>query len=504
MFDLQGRKRKVRDHFSVCYGEPQRATILTNSAELNVWSPSPATDEPRRIHRRPLAYMRIVANLASLMDASSTTTLRPSGWQGFPAGIFPFVGAIVSIAITFSIGPERELKDLIQWFLHPIGMVILIQAGYTALLAVLWLRYKTFTAPEGAELPTVSIVIPAFNEGPMVSRSIRSATQSDYPKDKLEIIVVDDGSRDDTYFHMRHLRKEFPDLVRLVRFIGNRGKRAALYEGFVAARGEIVLTIDSDSIIEPSTVREMVAPFLADAKVGAVAGRVAVLNRDSFISRMLEVQYALAFDFGRAAQSAYRAVACCPGALSAFRKAVILPHLEGWTQQRFLGKPVNHGEDQALTNIVLRAGYDTVYQSSAVIHTLAPTQYGQLSRMFVRWDRSYIVEGFSFATFMFTRYRAHNRFLPILTFFVSSLRVIAVGYMIVALPSLLSLSLDDVTRALVALTLCTAFTALYYLKIEKSFRFLYGVAYAIYAVLCLQWILPWALITVRDERWGTR
>src|SRR5690606_2378991 len=134
----------------------------------------------------------------------------------------------------------------------------------------------------------------------------------------------------------------------------------------------------------------------------------------------------------------------------------------------------------------------------------APTKYGQLSRMFVRWDRSYIVEGFGFASFMLTRYCAHNRFLPILTFFVSSLRLIAVAYMIVALPSLLSLSLDDVTRALVALTLCTAFTALYYLKIEKSFRFLYGVAYAIYAVLCLQWILPWALITVRDERWGTR
>ncbi|MDF3064823.1 MAG: hypothetical protein K0R38_424 [Polyangiaceae bacterium] len=74
---------------------------------------------------------------------------------------------------------------------------------------------------------------------------------------------------------------------------------------------------------------------------------------------MLEVQYALAFDFGRAAQSVYRAVACCPGALSAFRRDPVLPHLDGWVQQKFLGRHVNHGEDQALTNIVLRAGYDT-------------------------------------------------------------------------------------------------------------------------------------------------
>ena len=59
------------------------------------------------------------------------------------------------------------------------------------------------------------------------------------------------------------------------------------------------------------------------------------------------------------------------------------------------GRPVGHGEDQALTNIVLREGYDTVYQRTAAIHTLAPTTYRQLSRMYLRWDRSYIVEGFS-------------------------------------------------------------------------------------------------------------
>jgi hyaluronan synthase len=100
---------------------------------------------------------------------------------------------------------------------------------------------------------------------------------------------------------MQHLRREFPDLVRLVRFEGNRGKRSALVSGIRAAQGEIIVTIDSDSEIEPRTIHEMVVPFLADKQVGAVAGRVSVLNRDSPISRMLEVQFALAFDYGRAA-----------------------------------------------------------------------------------------------------------------------------------------------------------------------------------------------------------
>ena len=387
---------------------------------------------------------------------------------------------------------------------HPLGAIVLIQALYTALQSLLWQRYRSFWAPENAVWPKVTVVIPAFNEGPMVERSIRSVARSTYPADKLEIIVVDDGSRDDTFFHMQRLRREHPGLVRLVRFASNRGKRAALEAGFREASGEILLTIDSDSEVEPSTIAEMVAPFLTDERVGGVAGRVAVLNRDSTISRMLEVQYALAFDFGRAAQSAYRAVACCPGALSAFRRSIVLPHLTEWTSQTFLGRPVAHGEDQALTNIVLRQGYDTVYQRRATVHTLAPTTYRQLSRMFLRWDRSYIVEGFAFAKFMFTRYRDRNRVLPIVAFVASNLRLVLFTWGLLQLPFAFA---DDAVmhiQAAVSLCLGATFSAAYYLRMERSFRFAYGLLYAVYSVFLLQWILPWALITVRDERWGTR
>lgn len=424
---------------------------------------------------------------------------------GAVAGAAPFLGAVVSIVwLGWSADPGASTTSTL-WAMvsHPIGAIAAIQSVYTLLLSVLWMRYRPFKAEE-PEWPKVTVVIPAFNEGPMVGRSIRSVAACDYPKDKLEVIVVDDGSRDDTFFHMQHLRREFPGLVRLVRFVGNRGKRSALVAGFRAATGDIVITIDSDSEIDPKTVHEMVTPFLADPKVGGVAGRVSVLNRDSAISRMLEVQFALAFDHGRAAQSVYRAVACCPGALSAFRKSIILPYLDEWENQRFLGRPVNHGEDQALTNIVLRQGYDTVYQRTAVVHTLVPTTYRQLSRMFLRWDRSYIVEGFSFARFMFTRYRQNNRALPIVTFFVSNLRFVVVAVALMELPRLFDTSLNTLGRTGIALALGAIFTAAYYLRFERSFRWLYGVAYAVFSVLALQWILPWALVTVRDERWGTR
>jgi hyaluronan synthase len=146
------------------------------------------------------------------------------------AGLFPLLGALISLVIACLLHAEADHS----WarLLRPLGILVVLHSAHTALFSLLWLRYRRFEAPEGAVWPTVSVIIPAFNEGPMVERSIRSAALSDYPRGALELIIVDDGSRDDTFFHMRHLRREFPELVRLVRFRGNRGKRAALLEGF--------------------------------------------------------------------------------------------------------------------------------------------------------------------------------------------------------------------------------------------------------------------------------
>jgi hypothetical protein len=127
-----------------------------------------------------------------------------------------------------------------------------------------------------------------------------------------------------------------------------------------------------------------------------------------------------------------------------------------------------------------------------------------MTRMFVRWDRSYIVEGLSFAKFMFTRYRAKNRVLPIVAFVVSNLRFVIFFWGLASLPGIFLADAGSALHGAVALGLGAFFSAAYYLRIERSFRFAYGALYAGYSVLLLQWILPWALVTVRDERWGTR
>lgn len=425
-------------------------------------------------------------------------------------GSLPTLGALGGAAWLMRSGvvevPDLSSLRALGGFVreHPVTALAMLQLLYMAAQSLCYAFYRAVPRGPDETLPTLSVIIPAFNEGPMVRRSIDSVAKADYPHHKLEILVVDDGSRDDTYFHMERARRERPDLVRLIHFPGNRGKRAGLVAGFRAARGEVVITIDSDSEIDAGTLREMVAPFQASERVGAVAGRVVVLNRDTFIGSMLDVSYELAFDFGRASQSAYGAVSCCPGALSAFRRRLVLPVLNEWVNQRFWGRPVTHGEDQALTNLVLRQGYETVYQRHAVIRTLVPERYQQLCKMFLRWERSFIVEGFTFARFMFTRYRERNRVLPAAMFLLGNLRLVMLYLGLLVLPLKLAQHPERAGDYLVALLVGAGITALYHLRNHRGPRFVFGMVYAVYSFLLLQWILPWAFVTVRDERWGTR
>ncbi len=252
----------------------------------------------------------------------------------------------------------------------------------------LWFQYRSIPAAPFGQAPFLSVIIPAYNEGSMVAKTIDSVAAAVYPRDRLEIFVVDDGSKDDTWKHIRHAAMRHPGLVTTVRFRKNRGKRSALEEGFRKAKGEIAVTIDSDSVISPSTLLAMAGPF-RNGRVGAVAGKESVYNREQgVIPKMLHVKFMLSFDFLRAVQSTYSTVYCCPGALAAYRMSAVRNVLDEWVEQRFLGVHCTYGEDRSLTNYILASGYDTVYQRSAVVYTIVPQTYSKLAKMFLRWDRS--------------------------------------------------------------------------------------------------------------------
>ena len=220
----------------------------------------------------------------------------------------------------------------------------------------------------------------------------------------MEIIAVNDGSCDDTWDWISKSVKSSNGRIRAVNLRQNAGKRNALYQGFLSSEAEIVVTIDSDSIVLPDTVRKIVAPFIGHPKTGGVAGNIRVLNfSDGIIPRMLDVNFVFSFEFLRSAQSMIHSVFCTPGALSAYRRGVIMPFMEEWVNQKFMGRPANIGEDRAISNIILREGYHVVFQKSAFVYTEVPKCYGGLCKMFIRWSRSNVRENLEMFKFAFRR-----------------------------------------------------------------------------------------------------
>jgi hyaluronan synthase len=438
-------------------------------------------------------------------------TVRPpqgDGWDYLViAAIFSSMLALAYAALaTPLLQPLVDIARRQHWtMLWVRPTVIWITMGILLLFmrTILWLLYRPFAPVRAEEAPRLTVVVPAYNESAMVGHAIASVAAASYPGRRLQIIAVDDGSTDDTWHHIQKAALRFPGRVTPVRLPANLGKRGALAEGFRRATGELIVTVDSDSMIERGALLAIAGPF-RDPRIGAVAGKVAVHNRRAgLIPRMLHVRFILSFDYLRSAQSVFRTVYCCPGALAAYRASVVRQALPAWERQQFLGVPCTFGEDRALTNDILALGYDTVYQRSAVVHTLVPETYAKLCRMFLRWDRSYIREELRFARIVWKRPLC-SRVLAFYESTITNLRY-PVAYASIGLWAANALTDPGaLVRMLLAIMVVSLVYVLYYLRSERSWDFVFGILYAYFSFFALTWIFPYAALTVRARGWLTR
>ncbi|MGD2246387.1 MAG: glycosyltransferase [Candidatus Aminicenantes bacterium] len=372
---------------------------------------------------------------------------------------------------------------------------------------VLWFRYRPMTLkPEdNITWPFVTVIMPALNEEDLVGSSIDSIFKCQYPEDKLEVICINDGSTDLTLQNMLRARQKYGERLKVINFKKNLGKRKALYAGLKNAKGNIILTVDTDSRIGRSAIKNIVIPLIKDKDTGAVAGRVEVLNeKKNFLTRMLAIRYSISFNFGRAYQSVYGAVFCCPGALTAYRKHVLKEFIHEWINQKFLNTPCTYGEDRALTTNILKAGYLTRFQSNALVYTKAPSRFGQMNRMYLRWTRSYLRESILFAKFMFSKYRKKHRVLPVVDFFflnfLHPFHLFSIGLLVYSFV----IHPVFILRHIAFLVIISFFLSLYYLRANRSIVFLYGIPYALITAFCLWWIVPFAALTMKNQSWLTR
>lgn len=230
-----------------------------------------------------------------------------------------------------------------------------------------------------AEKPLLSIIVPGKNEGKYIPKLVETLRQQSYPF--YELIVVDDGSDDETPQICRELeRKGLIDC-----FIRNSirgGKASAANTALQFAKGPYVVHVDADSHLAPDALETILLPFIMDADVGCVGGDVRVTNyRDSFATQTQGIEYSKSIMLGRTVASHLGVLRIVSGAYGAFRKD-ILNAIHGWD--------VGPGLDGDITLKIRKMGYKVVHEPASVCYTNVPTSYRRLAKQRYRWDKSMI------------------------------------------------------------------------------------------------------------------
>jgi hyaluronan synthase len=353
-------------------------------------------------------------------------------------------------------------------------------------------------------LPAVTAIIPVKDEENLIGETLARYAQTDYPKDRLEVIVVDDGSTDGTWGRILGAQAQwnsrFPGHIQAHRFEGNRGKRVALAWAIRRAKGEIIVVNDSDSFISPSGLREIVRPF-ADGRIAGVSGHTDLANPSAnALTKLQAGRYFVAFRVYKAVEALTGTVVCLSGSLSAYRRSALLGVLDAWEGQRFLGIPCTYGDDRGLTTLLLRRGYRTVYMPSARATTYVPQTLRQLWRQQLRWKKSWIRETWLASHFMWRRHPlAAVRFY--VQAFLTLLSFVVVARVMFYLP-LLHGQLPWLYLS--GLILVALMYGLYYRMHQDTPLWGHAVLWSGLYAFVLVWQLPMALFTLRDTRWGTR
>ena len=263
-----------------------------------------------------------------------------------------------------------------------------------------------------ATLPSVAVVVPCFNEEKSVAGTLRSLLALRYPAEKFEILVVDDGSHDATYFVEREFESNAPaaPAVRVFRK-ENGGKHTAMNLALANTKAELIGCLDADSIVEADALMRIARVF-DDAQVAAVTPGIHVRKPQTLLQHMQKVEYRLSI-FNRFMLAALGSAFITPGPFSVFRAGVVR-ELGGW----------RHGhstEDMEMALRIQKAGHLIANAPGAVVHTTAPRTFRTLFRQRTRWTYGFLRNAFDY------RYMLANRQYGNLGLIVMPLALISVG-----------------------------------------------------------------------------
>lgn len=467
------------------------------------WTRSLVVEDPevgRRDRRVPFQDWRAPAPAA---PASGT----PSG--GTPSGTVapvPFTpGAVLRRRRLAPLALLAVTLLAAAGFLHVADTRFGIYGGTVLALLSVKVLLSLLPGPKWRGDPSTRVcaVVPFRNEDPAILAEVLAALAG---QDRTvdQVVVVDDGSTDPAGRAVaERWCAQDPERRTFVAFPVNLGKRYALVAA--AALGsdcEVLMSVDSDTVLEPTAVRHATAPF-TDPRVQAGTGLLVARNwRANLLTRMLDVRYLNAFACERQAYSNLGSVLCVSGAIATYRTRLVLDHQDEFLHQTFLGRPTTFGEDRRLTNYALVRGR-VVFTPRAVGHTYVPERLGHFVRQQTRWGKSFFRE---------SAWTLLNRPVRALAWWLTLLELATwLGYTVSLVASVLFAPLT-LWHYLGWMALASWARSVHALNLDRpDTRFtdrLVTLAVApLYGLMALLVLLPlrlWSLATLRRGTWGAR
>jgi biofilm PGA synthesis N-glycosyltransferase PgaC len=263
--------------------------------------------------------------------------------------------------------------------------------------------------PTLSDYPLVSVLLPCFNESEQVHETLAALDAIAYPN--YEVIAINDGSKDDTLSQLEAVARNMPRL-RIANLVTNQGKSTALNVGLQMARGELIVCIDGDALIDPHALTWFVGRFLADPKLGGATGNPRIRNRSTLLGKLQVGEFSSIVGMIKRTQTVFGSLFTVSGVICAFRKQAVI--------EAGMWNPAAMTDDVDLTLRIQVAGWHVTFEPHALCWILMPEQLRGLWRQRVRWAEGGAQAAMS-VTFAILRQRAWRLWMIWLNFFISSL-----------------------------------------------------------------------------------
>jgi len=398
-----------------------------------------------------------------------------------------------------------------------------------AIFAVGWISFRSEACGKVPD-DLVSVIIPTYNQESLITQVVDAIFLSTYPN--LEVVAVDDGSKDGTGEILDYLAEQYPGLKVIHK--PNGGKRTAVARGFYASTGRFVVLIDSDSVVDKYAIEELLKAFAANSDIGGVVGNAKILNaRRNILTKCQDAWYDYAFNIHKTTESTFGTVLCCSGCLAAYRREAISRFIPYWvratvqnsddrdltsyamatpwakseltpTSEKLLESMANYddAEDRALTAQALTE-WKTVYVPTAVVYTEAPETRKMYFRQQTRWKKGYVRSSFYVSAF-FWRKNPLMALIFYTEFMMTFIAPITIFAICIYAPFILQRPLLPIIYLAGQLLVGVAAGLDYRLRDSKARYWTYKPLMNIVATFVLPWLIFPALWNYKKNRWLTR